>query len=142
MRTLILLLAAIGAVVEAAVLGGFLYVLGVMIGEYSMSMNGTPPAAGRLAVWILGAVLALILAALAVPLVRAAVRSRPLRRPARVLIVCGLVLNALFGVVVILVSGGLAVVGVLAVFSLLLLALLTTGDEAAERPSTEPAPAA
>jgi hypothetical protein len=134
MRTLVLLLAAIGTVVAAVVFGGTLYVLGVVIGEYSMSMGDLPAAHGQVAVWIFAAVLALALAAPAVPLVTAAVRGRPLRRPARVLIISALVLYAILGVVTALISGDLAVVGVLAVFSLLLLALLT-GPAPRSRPT-------
>jgi hypothetical protein len=125
MRTLVLLVAAIGTVVQAAVFGGVLYVVGAVIGAYSMSMGGVPAGRGQLAVWILAAVLTLVLAAPALPLVTSAVRGRPFGRPARVLIIGVLVLDAVLGVVVELSSGELAFVGVLAVFGLLLLALLT-----------------
>jgi hypothetical protein len=125
MRTLVLILAAIGTVVEAAVFGGVLYVLGAVIGAYSMSMGGVPAEHGQFAVWVLAAVLALVLAAPAVPLVLAAVRGRPFGRPAQGLIIAALVLDAILGFVAELISGELALVGVLAVFILLLLALLT-----------------
>ncbi|MCW2637827.1 MAG: hypothetical protein JWP76_133 [Dactylosporangium sp.] len=140
MRTLVLLLAAIGTVVEAAVFGGVLYVLGAVIGAYSMSMDGMPAARGQLAVWIIAAVLALVLAAPAVPLVAAAIRGRPFGRPARGLIIGVLVLDAILGIVVELISGELAFVGVLAVFTVLLLALLA--DSAPRSRQAGPVPVA
>ncbi|HEV7897507.1 MAG TPA: hypothetical protein VGP31_06655 [Planosporangium sp.] len=125
MRTLVLLLAAIGTAAEALLVGAVLYVLGDVIGAYSMSMGGLPAGHGQAAVWILGAVLAVVLAAPAVPLVMAAVRGRPFGRPARTLIISALVLQGILGVVVELTAGGPALLGVLAVFSLLLLSLVT-----------------
>lgn len=143
MRTLLLLLAAIGTVAEALAVGGALYVLGAVIGDYSMSMNGLPAARGQAAVWVLAVVLAVVLAAPAVPLVLAAVRRRPLGRPARVLIVGVLAVQAVIGLVVGLAASGPAVVGVLAVFSLLLSALLAgAAPDVAGRHQAGPAPAA
>jgi hypothetical protein len=125
MRMLVLLLAALGTLVEAVAFGGLFYVLGAVIGAYSMSMGGIPAERGRVAMWVLGAVLAAGLAVLAVLLVVAAVRRRPLGRPSRVLIVCALVLQGILGLVVVLAAPGVALIGVLFVFACLLLGLVT-----------------
>ncbi|NJC72136.1 hypothetical protein HC031_20800 [Planosporangium thailandense] len=142
MRTVILLLAATATVVEALVVGGVLYVLGVVIGDYSMSMGGLPATGGQVALWILAVALTALLAAPAVPLVRAAVRHRPLGRRARALIVGALALQAVLGLVVGLASSELAVLAVLAVFSLLLSTLVVAAAPAgADRRPAGPATA-
>ncbi|MGC9669995.1 hypothetical protein ACNTMW_26065 [Planosporangium sp. 12N6] len=127
MRALVLLLAAVCGVLEAAAVGGAMYVLGEVIDAYSMSMGGLPAAHGRLAVWLAGAVLAAVLAAPAVPLAVAAVRGRPFGRVARGLIVAALVIQAVLGLAVAGAAGGLALLAVLAPFSLLLWSLVTSG---------------
>jgi hypothetical protein len=125
MRTLVLVFAALGTLVEAVVFGGLLYILGDVIGAYSMSMGNLSADKGRLAVWILGAVLGFGLTFLALVLVVVAVRGRPFGRPTRALIVGALVLQGILGLVLLVTGSNLGLLGVLAVFALLLLALVT-----------------
>ncbi len=123
MRTVVLLLAAFGTLVEAVAFGGGLYLLGTVIDTYSMSMGGLPPDRGRLGVWLLGALLALALAALAVLLAVAAVRGRALGAPTRVLVVAALALHGMLGLVVVLAGDASWFLGVVVVFACLLLSL-------------------
>jgi hypothetical protein len=125
MRTVVLVLAAIGTLVEAITFAAVLYLIGVTIGAYSMSMGGMPAEHGKIALWVLGGVLAVLLTVVAVLLVVAAVRRRRFGRLSRTLIVSALVLHAIIGLVVMLTAPGLVLLGVLFVFSCLLLALLT-----------------
>jgi hypothetical protein len=125
MRTVVLVFAALGLLVEAAVLGGLLYILGAIIGAYSMSMGHLSASSGRTAVWILAAVLGFGLAVLAGALVVTAVRGKPFGRPTRGVIVAALGLQGILGLVVILMGNAASLVGVLAIFALLLFALVT-----------------
>jgi hypothetical protein len=137
MRMFVLLLAAIGTLVEAVVLGVTLYLLGEIIGAYSMSMGGLPADTGRVAIWVLGGIVGLGLAVLAMALVVAAVRGRPFGRPTRVTIVVALALQGVLGLVMILMAGPFAVLGVLFVFACLLFALVT--EPAPHRAPARPA---
>ncbi len=91
MRIFVLIFAALGLLAEAVVFGGLLYILGDVIGAYSMSMGKLSADSGRTAIWTLGAVLGFGLALLAM----------------------------------LLTGSGTGLVGVLVVFALLLLALVT-----------------
>jgi hypothetical protein len=125
MRILVLIFAAFGLLVEAVVFGGLLYILGDVIGAYSMSMGKLSADSGRTAVWTLGAVLGFGLALLAMLLVVACVRGKPFGRPMRALVTGTLVLQAVLGLVMLLTGSSAGLVGVLVVFALLLLALVT-----------------
>jgi hypothetical protein len=124
MRILVLVFAALGILVEAVVLGGLLYILGDVIGAYSMSMGNMSAAHGRLAVWILAGVLGGGLALLALWLVVTAVRGHPFGRGTRALVVAALVVQGILGLVVLLMGSAKGLVGVLVVFALLLYALV------------------
>src|SRR5689334_20971992 len=102
MRILVLVFAALGILVEAVVLGGLLYVLGEVIGAYSMSMGNMSAAHGRLAVWILAGVLGGGLALLALWLVVTAVRGHPFGRGTRAVVIAALVVQGILGLVVLL----------------------------------------
>jgi hypothetical protein len=124
MRTVALVFAAIGTLVEAVALGGVLYALGELIGAYQMSMNGMPYRHGQVALWVLGGVLAVVLAALSVVLAVTAVRGRPFGRFGRTLIVTALVLQGILGLVALITAPPTALIGVLFVFCCLLFGLL------------------
>src|SRR6266496_2606688 len=94
MRTVVLLLAAFGTLVEAVAFGGGLYLLGTVIDTYSMSMGGLPPDRGRLGVWL-----------------------------TRVLVVAALALHGMLGLVVVLAGDASWFLGVVVVFACLLLSL-------------------
>src|SRR4051794_34137967 len=80
MRTLALLIAAVGILVEGLVIGVTLFALGGVIDAYSMSLNGADPAMAQSAVKILAVVLAVILTILAAALGAAAARDRHARK--------------------------------------------------------------
>ena len=124
MRRLVLVAAALGAFAQAVLLGAVLYVLSVVIGAYSMSMNGTDPAQAQVALRVLAVVLVVALLALAALLVVAAIRDRALGRTARALLVTGLVLQGLVAVVAGVALGRLMFALALLVFGCLLGALL------------------
>jgi hypothetical protein len=124
MRILVLVLAALGILVEAVVFGGLLYILGEVIGAYSMSMGNMSAEHGRLAVWILGGVLGGGLVLLAMWLVVTAVRGHPFGRGTRAVVVTALVVQGILGLVVLLMGSAKGLIGVLVVFALLLFALV------------------
>lgn len=124
MRLFVLLLAAVASLAEAIAFGAVAYVLGDIIGAYGMSMGTLSGGGGRAALWVLGAVLAACLVAVAALLVVAAVRGRPLGRTARALTVAALAVDGLVGLVLLFTGSPLAALGVLAGFSCLLAALL------------------
>lgn len=124
MRILVLVFAALGILVEAVVFGGLLYILGEIIGDYSMSMGNMSAEHGRLAVWILGGVLGGGLVLLAMWLVITAVRGHRFGRGTRAAIVSALVVQGILGLVVLLMGSAKGLIGVLVVFALLLFALV------------------
>jgi hypothetical protein len=124
MRRLVLVIAALGALAQAVLLGGLLYVLSAVIGAYSMSMNGADPAHAQVALRVVAAVLVVALLALAVLLVVAAIRDRAPGRTARVLLIAGLVVQGLVTVASAVVSGAAAFAVTLVIFGLLLGALM------------------
>src|SRR4051812_4906629 len=117
MRLLVLLLAAVASLAEAIAFGAVAYVLGDIIGAYGMSMGALSGAGGRNALWVLGAVVAVCLVAVAAFVVVAAVRGRPLGRTARAATVAALVVNALVGLVLLLTGSPLAALAVVAGFA-------------------------
>jgi hypothetical protein len=124
MRILVLVFAALGILVEAVVFGGLLFILGEVIGAYSMSMGNMPAENGKLAVWILGGVLGGGLVLLAMWLVITAVRGHPFGRGTRAVIVTALVVQGILGLIVLLMGSARGLIGVLVVFALLLFALV------------------
>jgi hypothetical protein len=124
MRILVLVFAALGILVEAVVFGGLLYILGEIIGAYSMSMGNMSAENGRLAVWILAGVLGGGLALLGMWLVVTAVRGHPFGRGTRAAIIAALVVQGILGLVVLLMGSARGLIGVLVVFALLLFALV------------------
>src|SRR5689334_14212231 len=138
MRLLVLLVAAVATLVEAVAVGAVLVVLGEIIRDFSMSMGHLPASDGRIALWVLGVVLGLGLALLAMALVVAAVRGKPFGRPTRVALVAALVVQGFLGLVLLLTARAPVVIGALFVFAALLLALVT--EPAPQRvPARQPA---
>jgi hypothetical protein len=124
MHRVVLVLAAVGAFVEAFAFAVALYLTGTMIDEYHMSMGGRPYTEGRTAVWVLAVVLAVFFLVLTGLLAVAAVRGRPLNRTARGFTIGALILHGALGLAVVLMGSAAGFVGVLAVFCLLLLGLV------------------
>ena len=139
MRAAALLVAAIGVLVEAVAFGALLFVLGEIIGAYSMSLNGAPADSSATAVQVLGLVLAALLVVLAAALVVAAVRRRSFGRPTRALIVAALVIQWFLAVVAAVTLDWRIFGGVLLVFGALLYALLADAPTA-PKPAPEPPP--
>jgi hypothetical protein len=124
MRILVLVFAALGILVEAVVFGGLLFILGEIIGAYSMSMGNMSAENGKLAVWILGGLLGGGLVLLAMWLVVTAVRGHPFGRGTRAVVVTALVVQGVLGLIVLLMGSTRGLIGVLVVFALLLFALV------------------
>ncbi|MFI5910132.1 hypothetical protein [Dactylosporangium sp. NPDC051541] len=129
MRTLALLIAAVGILLEGLVIGVTLFALGGVIDAYSMSMAGTDPSVAQAALKVGGVVLALFLVVLAAGLAAAAARDRHARKMAfvamiiqcAVVVIAGLALGwAVFG-------------GTLLVLGTLLYALLDDSQQPATR---------
>jgi hypothetical protein len=79
MRRAVLLVTAIATLVEGVAIAGSLLVVSAVIDGYSMSLNGSDPAAARVALWALAGVVGLGFVAVAVLLVTMVVRDRPRR---------------------------------------------------------------
>ena len=124
MRRLVLIAAALGMLGEAVLIAVALFVLGRVIGAYSMSMNGANPDAASMGVQVLALVLAAALFVVALLLVVAAVRDRPLTGPARWLTIGALVVQWILAVITAVTSGGIAFALALAVAGCLTGALL------------------
>ena len=133
MRRLVLIAAALGMLGEAVLIAVALFVLGRVIGAYSMSMNGADPRAASMGVQILALVVAAALFAVALLLVIAAVRDRPLTGPARWLTVAALVVQWILAVITAVTSGGLAFALALAVAGGLTGALLNDQRDSRQR---------
>jgi MFS family permease len=129
MRTLAMLIAAVGILLEGLVIGVVLFALGGVIDAYSMSLNGTDPQLAQVTVKILGVVLAVLLVVLAAGLAAAAARDRHARRVAFVamLIQCVVVIIAGIGL------GWAVFGGTLLVLGTLLYALLDDSQQPATR---------
>src|SRR3954454_21720728 len=129
MRTLALLVAAVGILLEGLVIGVVLFALGGVIDAYSMSLNGTDPQLAQATVKILGVVLAALLVVLAAGLAAAAARDRHARRMAFVALVIQCVVVIIAGI-----GLGWAVFGgTLLVLGTLLYALLDDSQQPATR---------
>ena len=120
MRTLALLVAAVGILLEGLVIGVVLFALGGVIDAYSMSLNGTDPATAQAAVKVLGIVLAALLVVLAAGLGAAAARDRH----ARTMTILALVIQCLVVVIAGLALGWAVFGGTLLVLGTILYALL------------------
>jgi hypothetical protein len=138
MRAAALLVAAIGVLVEAVAFGALLFVLGEIIGAYSMSLNGTNAAASATGVQVLAVVVAALLVVLAAALVIAAVRQRPFGRPTRVLIVAALVVQWFLAIIAGVTLDWRIFGGVLLVFGALLYALLAETPNGRRRVPEQP----
>jgi hypothetical protein len=93
-----LLLAAIGIIVEGVVVGAALFVVGGVIGAYSMSLNGADPAHAQVGIRVAAVVLGVLLVALGALLLAAAVRRREARRWSMVALVVQCVVVTVAGV--------------------------------------------
>jgi heme A synthase len=137
MRRLVLIAAALGMLGEAVLIAVALFVVGRVIGAYSMSMNGASPDAASAGVQVLALMLAAALFVVALLLVVAAVRDRPLTGPARWLTTAALVVQWILAVITAVTSGGIAFALALAVAGCLTGALLAdrrdSPREAAQR---------
>ncbi|WP_432972020.1 hypothetical protein [Dactylosporangium sp. CA-233914] len=120
MRTLALLIAAVGILLEGLVIGVVLVALGGVIDAYSMSLNGTDPSLAQAAAKITGVVLAVLLVVLAAGLAAAAARNRH----ARAMAVTALVIQSVVVVIAGIALGWAVFAGTLVVLGTLLYALL------------------
>jgi heme A synthase len=133
MRRLVLIAAALGMLGEAVLIAVALLVVGRVIGAYSMSMNGANPDAAAIGVQALAFVLAAALFVVALLLVVAAVRDRPLTGAARRLTVAALVVQWILAVITAVTSGGIAFALALAVAGCLTGALLADQRDSSHR---------
>lgn len=129
MRTLALLVAAVGLLLEGLVVGVVLFALGGVIDAYSMSLGGADPALAQAAVKTAGVVLAVLLLALAAVLGAAAARGRPARRTAVLALALQSVVVAVAGIAL----GWAVFGGTLLVLGTLLYALLDDGQQPVTR---------
>src|SRR5512139_2759580 len=98
MRMVALVVAAIGILVEGVVVGAALFVVGGVIGTYSMSLNGADPGHAQVAIRVAAVVLGVLLVALGVRLLVAARRQRAARRWTIVALVVQCVVVTIAGV--------------------------------------------
>jgi hypothetical protein len=124
MRRLVLLAAALGMLAEAVLISVALFVVGRVIGAYSMSMNGASPHAASIGVQVLAFVVAAALFVVALLLVVAAVRDQTLTGVPRWLTIGALVVQWILAVITAVTSGGLPFALALAIAGLLTGALL------------------
>jgi MFS family permease len=129
MRTLAMLVAAVGILLEGLVIGVVLFALGGVIDAYSMSLNGTDPQLAQVTVKILGVVLAVLLVVLAAGLAAAAARDRHARRVAFVAMLIQCVVVAIAGIAL----GWAVFGGTLLVLGTLLYALLDDSQQPVTR---------
>ncbi|MEV6932384.1 hypothetical protein AB0M46_48925 [Dactylosporangium sp. NPDC051485] len=120
MRTLALLLAAVGILLEGLAIGVVLVALGGVIDAYSMSLNGTDPSVASPAVKVAGIGLAVLLVVLAAGLGAAAARDRR----ARGMAVTALVIQSVVVVVAGIALGWAVFAGTLVVLGTIMYALL------------------
>lgn len=71
-----LLAAAVGIIVEGVVVGAALFVVGGVIGAYSMSLNGADPGHAQVGIRVAAVILGALLVALGAVLLAAALRRR------------------------------------------------------------------
>ncbi|GAA2387476.1 hypothetical protein [Dactylosporangium salmoneum] len=129
MRTLALLIAAVGILLEGLVIGVVLFALGGVIDAYSMSLNGSDPSVASPAVKAAGIGLALLLVVLAAGLGAAAARDRH----ARGMAVTALVIQCLVVVVAGIALGWAVFAGTLLVLGTIMYALLDDRPTPAHR---------
>ncbi|WP_433203729.1 hypothetical protein ACQP00_34665 [Dactylosporangium sp. CS-047395] len=129
MRTLALLIAAVGILFEGLFIGVTLFALGGVIDAYSMSLGGADPSMAQVALKILGVVLAVLLVVLAAGLAAAAARDRHARRMAFI----AMVFQCLVVVIAGLALGWAVFAGTLLVLGTLMYALLDDTQQTATR---------
>ncbi|GAA3196985.1 hypothetical protein ACFO1B_00940 [Dactylosporangium siamense] len=127
MRMVALVIAAVGILVEGVVVGAALFVVGGVIGAYSMSLNGADPGHAQVAIRIAAVVLGALLAALGARLLIAALRQRAARRWTIVALVVQCVVVTIAGVAL----GWEVFAGTLLVLGTLFYVLLDESDEPA-----------
>ncbi|MEV4512815.1 hypothetical protein AB0K00_28060 [Dactylosporangium sp. NPDC049525] len=98
MRMVAQVIAAVGILVEGVVVGAALFVVGGVIGAYSMSLNGADPSHAQVAIRVAAVVLGLLLVALSGRLLVAALRQRAARRWTIVALVVQCVVVTIAGV--------------------------------------------
>ncbi|WP_327004014.1 hypothetical protein OHA72_54695 [Dactylosporangium sp. NBC_01737] len=127
MRMVALVIAAVGILVEGVVVGAALFVVGGVIGAYSMSLNGADPSHAQVAIRIAAVVLGVLLVALSARLLVAALRQRAARRWTIVALVVQCVVVTIAGVAL----GWEVFAGTLLVLGTLFYAVLDESDEPA-----------
>ncbi|WP_207931254.1 hypothetical protein [Streptomyces sp. 8K308] len=123
--------AAVAAVVvfgAAAVLGLLQWILGLVADRQEMSVGGVSATTISVSAWVGGAVLAAFLLLCGVLLARVSVTDRPPRRLARVVLVGGAVVHAVFGALAVGLVGWSAFAGLMVVFALIVLTLTLYPD--------------
>jgi hypothetical protein len=93
-----MIIAAVGILVEGVVVGAALFVVGGVIGAYSMSLNGANPEHAQVAIRVAAVVLGVLLIALGLRLLIAALRKRAARRWTIVALVVQCVVVTIAGV--------------------------------------------
>ncbi|MEV0134337.1 hypothetical protein AB0H83_38490 [Dactylosporangium sp. NPDC050688] len=127
MRMVALVIAAVGVLVEGVVVGAALFVVGGVIGAYSMSLNGADPGHAQVAIRVAAVVLGVLLVALGVRLLVAALRQRAARRWTVVALVVQCVVVTIAGVAL----GWEVFAGTLLVLGTLFYVTLDESDEPA-----------
>jgi hypothetical protein len=122
-----LVLAAVGIFVEGVVVGAALFVIGGVIGAYSMSLNGANPDQAQVGIRVAAVALGVLLVALGVRLLIAAVRQRAARRWTIVALVVQCVVVAIAGIAL----GWDVFAGTLLVLGSLFYAVLDESDQPA-----------
>ncbi|MET7426594.1 hypothetical protein [Dactylosporangium sp. NPDC005555] len=98
MRMVALLVAAIGIIVEGVVVGAALFVVGGVIGAYSMSLNGADPDHAQTGIRVAAVVLGALLVTLGGWLLASALRHREARRWTTVALVVQCVVVTVAGI--------------------------------------------
>ena len=122
-----LVVAAVGILVEGVAVGAALFVVGGVIGAYSMSLNGADPGHAQVAIRIAAVVLGVLLVALSARLLVAALRQRAARRWTIVALVVQCVVVTVAGVAL----GWEVFAGTLLVLGTLFYVVLDESDEPA-----------
>src|SRR5689334_59499 len=125
MRMVALIIAAVGIVVEGVVIGAALFVVGGVIGAYSMSLNGADPGQAQIAVRGAAGARGGVRAALGAGLFMGAVRRRAARRGTSVALVVQCVVVTIAGVAL----GWEVFAGTLLVLGTLFYVVLDESDE-------------
>lgn len=131
-----LVVAAVGILVEGVVVGAALFVVGGVIGAYSMSLNGADPSQAQVAIRVAAVVLGLLLVALGARLLVAAVRHGAARRWTVVALVVQCVVVTISGIAL----GWEVFVGTLLVLGTLFYVMLDESDQPAALPHAADSP--